>query len=82
VQDGIHLEFDKIEGDVRVHCDNRSRPGFPASFAAGIDDVVVWNNGKAYFFKGSEYVRYDIAVDKADPGYPQPIAGNWRGLGQ
>jgi hypothetical protein len=25
VQDGIQLEFDKIEGDVRVHCDNRSR---------------------------------------------------------
>jgi len=57
-------------------------PGFPASFAAGIDDVVVWNNGKAYFFKGSEYIRYDIAADKTDPGYPQPIAGGWRGLGQ
>lgn len=57
-------------------------PGFPSSFAAGIDDAVVWNNGKAYFFKGSEYIRYDIAADKTDPGYPQPIAGNWRGLGQ
>lgn len=57
-------------------------PGFPSSFAAGVDDAVVWNNGKAYFFKGSEYIRYDIAADKTDPGYPQPIAGNWRGLGQ
>jgi hypothetical protein len=25
VQDGIQLEFDKIEGDVRMHCDNRNR---------------------------------------------------------
>ena len=25
MQDRIQLEFDKIEGDVRVHCDNRSR---------------------------------------------------------
>ena len=25
MQDGIQLEFDKIEGDVRVHCDNRNR---------------------------------------------------------
>jgi hypothetical protein len=55
-------------------------PGFPASFAAGINAAVVWNNGKAYFFKGSEYIRYDIAADKVDAGYPQPIAGNWPGL--
>jgi hypothetical protein len=54
--------------------------GFPASFAAGIDDVVVWNNGKAFFFKGNEYIRFDIATDQTDPGYPQPIAGGWRGL--
>jgi hypothetical protein len=57
-------------------------PGFPSSFAAGVDDAVVWNNGKAYFFKGSEYIRYDIAADKTDSGYPAPIAGNWRGLEQ
>jgi hypothetical protein len=25
VQDGIQLEFEKIEGGVRVHCDNRNR---------------------------------------------------------
>ena len=55
-------------------------PGFPASFAAGVDAAVVWNNGKAYFFKGSEYIRYDIATDKTDAGYPKPIKGNWSGL--
>lgn len=55
-------------------------PGFPASFAAGVDNALLWNNGKAYFFKGSEYIRYDIAADKTDPGFPQPIAANWRGL--
>jgi hypothetical protein len=55
-------------------------PGFPASFAAGINAAVVWNNGKAYFFKGSEYIRYDIATDKVDPGYPLAIAGHWPGL--
>jgi Hemopexin/Astacin (Peptidase family M12A) len=55
-------------------------PGFPASFAAGINAAVVWNNGKAYFFKGSEYIRYDIAADKVDAGYPMPIAATWPGL--
>jgi Hemopexin/Astacin (Peptidase family M12A) len=55
-------------------------PGMPADFASGIDEVVVWNNGKAYFFKGSKYVRYDIQTDRVDPGYPQPIAANWPGV--
>jgi Hemopexin/Astacin (Peptidase family M12A) len=54
--------------------------GFPASFAAGVNAAVVWNNGKAYFFKGSEYIRYDIATDKMDAGYPKPIKGAWTGL--
>jgi hypothetical protein len=55
-------------------------PGFPADFAAGLDAAVMWNNGKAYFFKGVNYVRYDVAADKVDSGFPRPIAGNWRGL--
>jgi hypothetical protein len=53
--------------------------GFPANFQAGIDNVVVWNNGKAYFFKGREYLRYDIASDKVDDG-PAAIVRNWHGL--
>ena len=55
-------------------------PGFPADFAAGVQAAAVWNNGKAYFFKGSQYLRYDIAADKVDAGYPKPIAGNWPGF--
>jgi hypothetical protein len=55
-------------------------PKFPLSFSAGVNAAVVWNNGKAYFFKGSEYIRYDVAADQTDPGYPAPIKGNWPGL--
>jgi hemopexin len=55
-------------------------PGFPPAFEASIDAGVVWPNGKAYFFKGDQYIRYDIATDRTDPGYPLPIAGNWPGM--
>jgi len=46
----------------------------------GIDAAVNWGTGKIYFFRGSEYLRYDITLDRADDDYPKPIAGNWNGI--
>ena len=46
----------------------------------GLDAAINWGNGKAYFFKGDQYIRYDIKADKADPGYPARITDNWPGL--
>lgn len=58
-------------------------PGFSeAGFDTGVDAAVNWGNGKAFFFRGSQYVRYDIAADHVDPGYPLPIAGNWPGFSE
>ncbi len=49
---------------------------------SSVDAVVNWGNGKAYFFKGNQYIRYDIATDRADQGYPQPFnASTWPGVG-
>jgi GH24 family phage-related lysozyme (muramidase) len=39
-----------------------------------------WDESKAYFFKGDKYARYDIAADRADEGYPQPISSGWAGV--
>ena len=39
-----------------------------------------WGNGRVYFFKANQYLRYDIAADTVDQDYPRPIAGNWPGL--
>jgi hypothetical protein len=61
-------------------------PGFPAAFTAGVDAAVNWGNlnpnfaNKIYFFKGNQYLRYDIAKDAVDAGYPQPLdAAHWMG---
>jgi len=44
---------------------------------------ITWPGGKAQFFlSDGTYVRYDIAADRADPGYPRAIDdGSWQGLG-
>jgi len=34
---------------------------------------VEGDNGKVYFFKGVQYVRYDIKADRVDSGYSKPI---------
>ena len=55
----------------------------PAGFTGGFDAAVNGRGpfaGKAYFFKGDRYIRYDWAADRADPGYPATIAANWHNL--
>ena len=56
--------------------------GLAEAFPTGIDTGVVWPNGFAYFFKGDQYVRYNMNPQNegVDPNYPKPIKGNWCGL--
>ena len=74
--------FAAFGGTARAHA--HPRPGRPAEDAEAapgpIDAVVKLPSGKAYFFYGANYVRYDVATDRADAGYPKPIAGSWPGL--
>lgn len=48
--------------------------GLPTAWtSSGLDAAVNWGNGKAYFFRSGEYLRYDIANDRADDRYPRPL---------
>ena len=51
----------------------------PAEFQSNLDAVVNWGNGKAYFFKGDGYLRYNIATDFVDVG-PVEISKHWTHL--
>ena len=52
----------------------------PPEFEKGIDAAVVWPNGKAYFFKGDQYVRYNMNPQTEGVEFVGPIKGNWCGL--
>ncbi len=55
---------------------------FPDQLSAnrGIDAVLFSKHNKAYFFCGNGYVRFDLAHDRADPGYPKYIKTHWHGV--
>ncbi|MCH2231832.1 MAG: hemopexin repeat-containing protein [Crocinitomicaceae bacterium] len=69
--------------EVFAHLDIDSNwPGFPSSFGQDLDAALhSQKNNKAYFFKGSQYVRVSPNNNwEMDSGYPKNIAGNWDGL--
>lgn len=64
----------------------KSLDGFPAKIskvfpelakfkggARDIDAAINWGNGKAYIFKGKEYLRLDLKKGSVDPNFPKII---------
>jgi len=73
------IKADRVDPGYPKPINGETWPGVP--WTDGIDAAVNWGNGKAYFFRGNQYVRYDIKADRVDPGYPKPINGEtWPGV--
>jgi uncharacterized protein involved in tellurium resistance len=56
-------------------------------WSGGIDAAVNWHdekrehlNDKIYFFKGHQYMRFDISKNSVDNGYPMTVKSGWNGL--
>ena len=48
------------------------------SFATSFDSIALLCDGKTYVMKNKYYIRYsDSSALSVDPGYPQPIKGDW-----
>lgn len=67
--------------------DKHMDPGYPKRISEGLPGipdyldaaVVLHGDGKAYFFKGRQYWKYDKYTGVSD-GYPRNITNDWIGL--
>jgi len=86
LSDGRFLRYDMVtdrtDAGYPQAVTNTTWPGL-GSYASKIAATVNWGNGKVYFFlSDGRYLRYDVATNKADAGYPRTTDNStWPGLG-
>jgi|GEM_PF-5335612 len=77
----VDLDKNKVDQEPRLIKDHWEGLGgeiWPGEQAA-IDAVVLWNNGKAYFFRGDHYFQVDPDKKKVIAG-PLSIKEYWKGV--
>lgn len=85
LDNGQYLRFDlgddRVDSGYPAAINNSNWPGLE-DYASDIIAAVKWSDSRAYIFlTGQRYIRYDLAADRADEGYPLKVNGsNWPGL--
>ncbi len=85
LSDGTYLRYDtqteRMDPGYPKPVDDTSWPGL-GRYATMISAAFTGPSGKAYFFLADgDYLRFDMAANRLDPGYPQPINDStWPGL--
>lgn len=85
LENGQYLRFDltndRVDSGYPKAVNDQTWPGLE-EYADDITSAVKWNNNVAYIFLSKQrYIRYNLADDKADAGYPTKVnAKTWPGL--
>jgi hypothetical protein len=87
LSDGRYLRYDlgadRVDQGYPRAIDNKTWPGM-GPYALSLSAALNWKDGKIQFFlKDGRYIRYDVARDHVDDGYPKPITDTtWPGLAE
>jgi hypothetical protein len=85
-QGGQYKRYDLVADAVDAGYPRPIVPGWIRldPFATGIDAAFAGASNKTFFFKGSNYIRYNNGgngtAEGADPGYPAAISSRWSGV--
>ncbi len=69
-----------IDDDGQTDAPRPIRERFPGVFPGGIEAAFAPGDGKAYFFRGDEYLSFDIATNTVDSPAPGKPSERWSGL--
>lgn len=85
LSDGSYLRYDikadRVDPGYPQPVDNKTWPGLQRH-ARDLYAALNWPRGKIQFFlNNGTYIRYDVAADRVDEGYPKAVdSGTWPGL--
>jgi Hemopexin len=75
------IQQDKIDPGYPKPIDDTNWPGL-GRYSGAMSSALTWKEGKIQFFlTNGQYIRYDVAKDRADPDYPKDVnEDTWPGL--